>query len=242
MTSKSDKKWNQWLAGLIDGDGQFRLADKKHPLCEIIVHLDDEPMLRKLQNKLGGSITKRSGVNALRWRSTKKEVIIDLIQRVNGNIRNTVRVPQFHRICEVFNIEVLPNEKLTLDNSWISGFFDARGVGTINYYEMNNRLQLFIGISNKHKINLDDLVKLYGGKIHFDKGGKGTFKWIINNEESHMIFYNYHFNNPCYSVKSKRIFLIKKFYELYNRKAYLISDSFLYKAWLEFDKKWKSFD
>lgn len=238
MKLESDKKFNQWLAGLIDGGGSFTLVEKKYPSCEITVHLDDESLLRKIQNKLGGSIKKRSGVNAIRWRSRKKEVMIDLVHRVNGNIRNTVRIPQLYRICDILGVEaIVPYKKLTLDNAWITGFFDAEG--TINYYYKNNIPQLFVSISNKHKINLDDLVELFGGEIYFDKAGQGSFKWVLTNEIVHMGYYNYHLDNPCYSIKSKRLFLVKQFYELYNRKAYLKNNSLLYKSWQDFDEKWK---
>lgn len=238
-----DNKFNQWLAGLIDGDGNLGLASNKYPTCEITVHIRDEPLLRKIQNKFGGSVRKRSGVNAIRWRVTKKEHMQNLINSINGNIRNSVRLKQLYKVCDVWGIEVLPHEPLTLNNRWITGFFD--GDGTINYYfYAKNRPQLFISISNKYKENLDELVDLFGGNIYYDKGGQGSFKWVITNQESHMKFYNYHKNNPSFSFKGHKIFLIKEFYVLYNQKAYSIADSsnMLYKAWLEFDKKWQTYN
>ena len=59
-------------------------------------------------------------------------------------------------------------------------------------------------------------------------------------------FYDEFYNNSWNAVrifsksfKGQRIFLIKEFYNLYNKKA-IRSDinSLLYKAWIIFDKKW----
>jgi len=67
-TSFGSKKtrFNQWLAGLIDGDGRLQVSKEGYSSCEITVALADERMLRIIQNKLGGSIKPRSGVQAIR--------------------------------------------------------------------------------------------------------------------------------------------------------------------------------
>ena len=56
----------QWLAGLIDGDGSFQVSKAGNTSCEITMGSADLVCLRYLQDKLGGSIKPRSGVNALR--------------------------------------------------------------------------------------------------------------------------------------------------------------------------------
>jgi len=61
-----ETRFNQWLAGLIDGDGCLLVSKAGYSSCEITVALADERMLRIIQNKLGGSIKPRSGVQAIR--------------------------------------------------------------------------------------------------------------------------------------------------------------------------------
>ena len=61
-----ETRFNQWLAGLIDGDGSLQVSKAGYSSCEITVALVDERMLRIIQNKLGGSIKPRSGVRAIR--------------------------------------------------------------------------------------------------------------------------------------------------------------------------------
>lgn len=62
----NETRFNQWLAGLIDGDGSLQVSKAGYSSCEITVALADERMLRIIQNKLGGSIKPRSGVQAIR--------------------------------------------------------------------------------------------------------------------------------------------------------------------------------
>lgn len=236
-------KFNQWLAGLIDGDGYFGITKNKYASCEILVELRDEKMLRQIQNKFGGSIKLRSGVKAIRYRLSDKQGIINLINAVNGNIRNTKRLVQFNKVCNLLNIKFKEPIKLNKDNAWFIGFFDADG--TINYYyrDKNDKLkirpQLTISVTNKYLYDIEYYRNVFGGNIYFDKGQNGYFKWSINNKELHNIFYNYNKNYPSKSYKGKRLFLINKFYYLYDLLAFRTSDNTaLYKAWLKFDEKW----
>lgn len=239
--SKSDLKFGQWLAGLIDGDGYLGLSQKKYPTCEITVHIEEEKMLRIIQDKLGGSIRKRSGAQALRWRLSNRESMTKLIHIINGNIRNSKRIIQFNQVCEVLNIEPVFLD-LTYDNNWISGFFDADG--TIDYYYYGKRPQLFISISNKYRKDLEDIQKILGGKIYFDKGSGGSHKWVTTNENFHMVIFKYVVTDrhPTRSLKSQRIHMIPQFYKLYNMKAYKAGEdtTALFKAWKEFELKWRN--
>lgn len=245
-----NQKFNQWLAGLIDGDGCFLINKKKYTALEITVPLEDEKMLKLIQNKFGGSVKLRSGAKAIRYRLTNKQGMITLVNAVNGNIRNSTRFVQFNKICNILNIKVIDPLSLNFNNAWFSGFFDADG--TINFYyrnkenkysieQKNFRPQLTISVSNKYKVDLEYYKDIFGGEIHFDKSKNGTFKWSINNEELHMVYYNYNKLNPSKSHKGKRLFLLDKFYYYYNLKAFREpNDSLIFKSWLIFEKKWKN--
>ncbi len=62
------KRFSQWLAGLIDGDGCFLYSKRGYASLEITTSYKDEQMLRKIQNKYGGRIKARAGQKALRYR------------------------------------------------------------------------------------------------------------------------------------------------------------------------------
>jgi len=74
--------------------------------CEITVALADEKMLQLIQNKIGGKMGLRSGSKSVRIRFRNKPVMIDLVNRVNGYIYNSVRLPQLSRVCSTLNISI----------------------------------------------------------------------------------------------------------------------------------------
>ena len=92
--SNSDKDlfFKQWLAGLIDGDGCFTLSKKGYAGLEITMDIRDERALQQVKNVYGGSIKLRSNANALRYRLQHKEGLLNLINDVNGQIRNPNRM------------------------------------------------------------------------------------------------------------------------------------------------------
>ncbi len=125
-----DLKFKQWLAGLIDGGGCFSLSKKGYASLEITKDIRDERALQAVKNVYGGSIKLRSGVSALRYRLHNKKGLLNLINDVNGCIRNPTRLIQLNYICVNYDVTLKYPEKLTLENGWFSGFFDA--VGDLN--------------------------------------------------------------------------------------------------------------
>lgn len=229
-----EKNWNQWLAGLIDGDGSLLISKKGYISCEITLGLKDEHALNQIKNKLGGSIKLRSGTQAIRYRLHNKEGILNLITRINGEIRNTIRKAQLIKICTLLNISYLEPEKLTNKNSWISGMFDAEGSVT-----MNNTPALLIKISNKYKINLQEIKDILGGNIYLDKSSNTHF-WCTLSKADIYIFLEYIKIHPVRTIKKERLFLIPQFYELKQIKAYDKIGSLQYKTWLSFKEAWSN--
>jgi len=57
-----------------------------------------------------------------------------------------------------------------------------------------------------------------------------------------MNFHTYLKDYPLYSHKKKRFYLIPRFYDLKNQRAYRQNvDSFLYKDWVQLEKDWNTF-
>ena len=106
----------QWLAGLIDGDGCFQLSKKGYASLEIIMSIRDEHCLNIIKNKYGGSIKLRSNTNALRYRLHHKAGLLELINDVNGLIRNPNRIIQLNKLCNHYNLIFIFPIKLTYNN------------------------------------------------------------------------------------------------------------------------------
>ncbi len=60
-----DSSFFDWLAGLIDGDGSLLVSKQDYTSCEITLHSKEKDALELIRSYLGGSVTKRSGVNVL---------------------------------------------------------------------------------------------------------------------------------------------------------------------------------
>lgn len=237
--SPKDLRFKQWLAGLIDGDGCFSLSKKGYASLEITMDIRDECALQAVKNVYGGSIKLRSGVSALRYRLHNKEGLLNLINDVNGHIRNPNRLIQLNYICVKYDIILKYPEKLTWDNGWFSGFFDSDGSITIKSTDG----QLSISAGQKTSELLTPLVELYGGYVYIDRGGNGSFKWYITKKEDVLNLIEYFKKYPSRSAKNNRLHLVPKIYELKSKKAHIaLSGSLLAKSWETLMAKWKNYN
>ena len=233
-------RFKQWLAGLIDGDGSFLLSKKGYASLEITMDIRDERALTAVKNVYGGSIKLRSGVSALRYRLHNKEGLLNLINDVNGEIRNPIRLIQLNYICVKYNISLKYPSKFTLNNGWFSGFWDADGSIAING---GSNWQLSISASQKTSEMLTPLVELFGGYVYIDRGGNGCFKWYLTKKEDIINLIEYFKKYPSRSGKKARLHLTPKFYLLKNLKAHIAPrESLLAKSWDTFMNKWNNYE
>jgi hypothetical protein len=131
-------------------------------------------------------------------------------------------------------------EKLTYDNGWLSGFFDADGSVTLN----KSNGQLAITLTQKTNEILQPLIDIYGGSIYIDRTLNG-FKWYISERESILKLIEYFKKYPSRSLKKNRLLLIPKCYELKDMGAHKASSDvspFLVKSWSFFKDKWNKYE
>jgi hypothetical protein len=234
--NSSNNIFNQWLAGLIDGDGCFQLSKKGYVSLEITMDTRDKHCLYLIKQKFGGSIKLRSGVKAVRYRLHHKQGMINLINAVNGEIRNPVRLLQFNKICDKYNIKLILPSILTYNNGWLSGFFDSDG----SVYLILSIFQMCISAGQKNNYILNLLPDLYGGTVYTQKD---SFKWVVRTKPEIIKLLDYFKLCPSRSAKHNRLKAIKKYYELKELKAHLATDnSILSKAWKKFLLKWNKWE
>lgn len=241
LTSERSKElaWNQWLAGVIDGDGSLLLSKLGYASLEITVGLKDEHALMQIKQKLGGSVKLRAGSSSVRYRLHNKKGILDVLSRINGDIRNTVRVEQLKKLCHQYDIVFIPPTKLSINNGWFAGFFDADGTIIFSIKGGTNP-QITISVANKHKVNVLDYIFIFGGGISYDKTDHGCYKWSIQSEKDNLKMLSYFKVYPSRTSKQNRLFLVPLFYSLRKLRAYAAPEtSCLFKAWQRFDSKWK---
>lgn len=231
-------KFNEWLAGVIDGDGCFQLSKKGYASLEIVTQLRDRRLLYLIKQKYGGAVKLYAGDNYLRYRLHHKAGLLNLIKGVNGLIRNPIRILQLGKICEKYAIDLKDTEPLTYYNGWLAGFFDSDG----SIYLNDQSGQIFITASQKNRFILDALVELYGGQI-YAMVKVGAFKWTCFRKREILSLVNDYFKvNPCRSLKLTRLTMANRFFELRQLHAHNSRpNSDLGKAWKHFLVKWNSF-
>lgn len=235
---KKNGKFFEWLAGIIDGDGCFLVSKKGYCSLEIVTQLRDKKILYLIKQKFGGSVKLVSGNNHLRYRLHHKTGLLNLINAVNGLIRNPTRILQLGRICDIYGVKLKDPKSLTYYSGWLAGFIDTDG--SVYFNEASG--QIFITASQKNRFILEALVDLYGGTI-YPMVKQEAFKWTCYKKKEILGLVNDYFKvNPCRSEKMKRISMINDFYKLRNLHAHSASaNSDLGKAWKYFIVKWNSF-
>ena len=60
-------KFNEWLAGLIDGKGQIFVSKKSYANFKFVLPEKDKSILYEIKHKYGGSIKNISGSNSFKY-------------------------------------------------------------------------------------------------------------------------------------------------------------------------------
>lgn len=238
--SNIDNRFNEWLAGIIDGDGSFLVSKLGSSSCEITMDKHDYHTLMSIKNKLGGSVKLRSGVNAYRYRLHNRQGMIDLVNRVNGNIRNSKRIPAFIKVCEILNITYNPASALTTSNAWYSGFFDSDG-SIVAKFDIQSPT-IVISVSNKDRVDVEPFL-LFNGSIYYDKSNYGHYVWMISSKSDIMNIKEYFKTSPSRSHKLARLSLVNQFYTLRDLKAHKdILNTSLFNRWNTLKSKWNKWE
>ena len=235
VTPESDPFF-EWLAGVIDGVGDFSLTKKDIARLTIIMNIRDRKALYDIKHKFGGSIRSISKSNALKYQISHKKGLIALLEAVNGLIRNPSKLLQMNKLCEKYNIKLLYPKPLTFNNGWLSGFIDSEGSVCFN----EESEQVFISINQKNKYLLDPLQILYGGRIKIKNSKTEAFNYIIYRKvELFNLIDNYFNKYPLRTKKLNRIELIKEFYlKIISRNN---KDINKLNEWVKFKDKWEKY-
>jgi hypothetical protein len=168
--------------------------------------------------------------------------IKQLVELINGNIRNTIRVDQLVNVCNSYSISYIRSNELTLKSAWFTGFFDAEG--SIICYKSSTAYGIRIKVTNKYYDNLAPLITLFNcGKIKFDHKLPADYKdllpfdftydnrdkypanvlsWSVDNKDSILSLVEYFKNHPprVPHKNYKLLTLVPEFYRLRSIRAY----------------------
>lgn len=207
--------FNEWLGGLMDSDGCFYLSKKNYLSCEITVPTKELESLIKIKSKFGGSVSKRSNVNAWRWRLHKKELLELFLKALNGNI--FLKASKYKSIMQLYLPDVpLITKDFSVSNGWFSGFFE--GDGHINLNKVNYSLSICVG--QKDRTILDIISSVFGGNVFYDKTWNG-YTWQASSQIDLTKLLEYFTLYPLVSNKNSEVFSAKKFFRYKLNKYHL---------------------
>jgi LAGLIDADG endonuclease len=252
----SDKKNNlnknneflNWLAGIIDGDGNFDIRNINNKLIlkaiRIKLHNRDIRILSRIQNYLhiGRIRSDKKKPHSIYIVSTKNEMEY-LINQLNGLIR--IKVSGFIKSCEYLNIKYIEaNYNIAPFDPYFAGLIDTDGSIIYNY--SSNRIECNLEMKDTlyvKKLNFDNVIPyckpyiIY--RIHKNSSKHySSIAFKYQNVNNMILVYDFFMKNRLYSdFKFYRISKIKYFLEIRDFKNYP-KDSLEFKKYSDFILDW----
>ncbi len=225
----SDKEI-EWLAGVLDGDGNFDIQNLKSSSgkikrtlkqIRITQHPRDADILARVKYLLGGSI-KPKGNRYILWTISTKKLMLNCISLINGHMR--LKIPGFKESCELLGVTYKEADYIIKeDSAYLAGLTDTDGSVVFNH--PGNKIVLTLEFQQNEfseKLDLSQVVQ--GAKpsvFEFDKRNQTKdkvffSKRIIYDNVAHMPhIYQYFLKNRLYSnFKFFRVTKIKEFLDL----------------------------
>jgi len=252
-----EEKWNEWFAGVTDGDGYFCISKKEKSISyEVTVAIPDARVVYDIKNRLkAGSVHKRSNSQSVRYRVKANSVIQDIVYRLNGKLHNKTRLDQVSKVCKLLNMRFIqPTWLIEPQSAYLAGLIDSDGTFTINVGKStaedsqisgvrgrtlrlaNSRgsNQLRLRITSKYVENLTFLQQSYKiGVIYRENKNKenrspnNKFHWTITEFKDFQNLYEYLKLLPLKSTKMHRMRLVFIYFKYKQLRYHLAPESTL---------------
>lgn len=230
----SGSNWfRHWLAGVIDGDGNFDIQVKNNverlSSLRIKLHQRDVKILKVIQNKVHlGKIRRIKNKPYVIYVVSTKQDLNLIIRLVNGLIR--LKVDGFKKACSCLNVSyVEASYDIQPNDPYFAGLIDSDGSIVFNY--AGNRIECNLELQLNEvtkKLNLDKVIPHAQPSVYLRTKKNQTkgktfqsiaFKWQTVNGMIHV--YNYFMTVRLFcDMKFYRVTRIKRFLELRNYKNY----------------------
>ncbi len=185
---------NEWLAGVLDGDGNFdvRVNNNKKVLKSIRITQAprDAKVLYRVKSLLQTGSIRSKGPNALVYTVSHLQGMTNCVNMINGHMR--IKLSGFKEACAFLNIPYIQASSIIPKNSsYLAGLIDSNGSFVFNY--PGNRIELHLEFKQtEDTMNLDFNQVIEGAKptVH---------KYIKKNQNIDKIFYSIRFSYACVS-------------------------------------------
>jgi len=214
-----DPHWLGWLVGFTEGDGYLGVNEGR-PV--FVLTQKESKILYEIMDTLKfGYVKEFDGF--FRYIVREQSCVFLLFHLFNGNLHLIRRIEQLNEWAKQWNskinnkenqLEVIKNPvKLSLKNSWFSGFVDAEGC--FNAYVAKNSKSVvlrFIVDQKEGLLFFNDLKILIGYGSIFNRKNN-NFRYTVTNLKSLSIIINY-FNK--FRLRTKKRLAFDKWRIIYN--------------------------
>lgn len=218
MLSKKD---SEWLAGIIDGNGNFDFRNNTLKSIRIVMNHRDINVLYKIKNILKCGSIRLKQKNVFIYQICNFKDMFFCINSINGNIR--LKVPKFKDSCKFLNIEYIEASSIVpYYSNYLAGLIDTDGSIVLNY--PNNRIEVNIEFKYNEwssKLDLSKVLPIPCSKIQLIKKNQNkekkfySIRFSYNTVNSMLPIYQYIKLNRLYSqFKFFRAMQIKEFLEI----------------------------
>lgn len=223
----TDEDFGHYLAGLIDGDGNFSYRQ-----CTLVFNILDSSSAFYIKKRLQfGTVTKIPSKNAIKLVISKKEGLEKIVNLVNGKLRvpfklECIKKHLLHSYLTPFNLKknLSLNTSTDLNNYWLAGFIDADGSFQIKIVVRKKRMvpevRLNLQIDQKTCDLLFLIQKQFGGNIGY-RSSQDTYYYGSTSFGVAKTFINYFDKYHLLSTKYLNYCMWRKVYIYVQEKKHL---------------------
>jgi LAGLIDADG endonuclease len=156
-------QFNAWLAGVMDGDGNFdfRATGLGLKAIRIKLHQRDKPVLNHIKHILGcGRINPVKNTSYVLYIVSTHHAMTKFVRAINGHIR--VKAADFKKALRILNVayEAAP-AKVPQNSAYFSGLVDSDGSVVFNY--PGNRIEVSVQLNRSPDVDIIDFSSLIAG-------------------------------------------------------------------------------
>lgn len=217
--------FRSWLAGVVDGDGNFDFRRNTLKAIRIKIHIRDVRILKFIQNGTHvGRIRNVLNSNYVLYIVSSKVQMITFLNLINGFIR--VKIPSFTRACNALGLTFIQSQKLDPWDAYLAGLIDSDGWVSLNYAQNCIVVGVELNMSPYvEDLNFDIVIPYVKPNVFIrtTASGKKSLRVIYQSVHGMSAVYDYFLKRRLYSdFKFRRILSVKKFLNLrhYKHAAY----------------------
>lgn len=214
---ETDDAFKHWLAGVVDGDGNFDFRRQTLKSIRIKIGVRDVRILKRIQNKLHcGRIRSVENGRYVLYIVSTREHMTRFVRLINGHIR--VKVPKFEKACVALGLTYIKAPAVPPYSAYLAGLVDSDGSVVLNPDQNCITVGVEVNMSpSVQDLDLDAVIPFVKPNkvIRNTASGKKSLRLIYQTVSGMVPVYDYFMVHRLYSdFKFYRVCLTKRFLTL----------------------------